>query len=784
MGAGTTARAVAIEKLHAQFAEDADFVATFLDEARLAARVQHPNVVPTLDIVRQGKELVRIREYVTGETLAQLTGALRAAGKRLDRRIGCAVLVGALYGLHAAHEAKNEFSESLGIVHGNVSPENILVGVDGVPRLVGFGVARAVVQMRDALGRAIKGKLAYMAPEQVRGATATRAADVWAAAKVLWEVLTGELLFDVDDDAALAQAILGSPIRDPSEMAPGVPAALDAIVQKGLERDPKRRFATAREMAEAIEQALPLATPADVGACVERACGDALKKRAESVHEAESTPMRRSLPAASIVPSGEFIADALWGDQGKSGQPAAPPSGSVRPAVLAQVLVKPPSLSTGGASAARRWILGAAGLVIVGLFVFVAGLLLIPGYAKRRAIATAAARGVSLTIDDAAGGFGGITFQGVTAIVPDVPGARATIAELEIELRWLRPERATLRGAELSLDGPFSKTLAIATLWYRGHDTEETREGAPRVRVVVPSAHVLWSHAFGEDGQIDAANVTGELTPTVSTRIGDEFQFTTSTLTLKSKAGTFGPWRVDFDRDPDALNARIAFDPPVPDGPSALVTRMTTGKTSIEVNVPRSPLVRIGIPLAVLSDFRHVPDQAEIKLHYVQTPDGRTDATLTTTLFGLRMPPFAGPVDVKVAGSVAGSASGPLDLQGGVLSVGPVRATLAGPVVIADSVRATLAWKATPIPCAQLLPKSDHAANDLANQLGALGAGGGDLTSMGLDVTALAQAAGLARVGGNLSASGTLVFDSSDLAGTAFAASGKNSCGISLFAGR
>jgi hypothetical protein len=776
LGAAGKARTVAIKEVYPEFAEDPDFVTTFLDEARLIAPIKHPNIVPTLDIVREERELLVVTEYVAGETLAQVAGATRASGERLDPSVACAIVVGVLQGLHAAHEGKNEFGEALGIVHGAVSPRTVLVGVDGVPRLVDFGVAKALGQMRPRGAPRSDGKLPSIAPEQQRGAAATRMADVWAAAAVLRKLLTGEPILRADGDTALTASV-----------AP----ALEAIVRKGLERDPKLRFTTAREMAAAIEQALPLATASEVGAWVERTCGAAIAKQRETIHEIESNPARGALPAVPIVPSSEFIADALWGHQGHPAEPLPPDAsahakGSVHPAELAQTPSKARPPEVARASAARRWGIGTVKVGFLGAVALGAALLSIPSYAKWRAITTAAARGVSVTIDDATGGFGGVTFRGITASVPDVPGAHATLSELEIELHWLRPERATLRHAELWLDGPVSKTLALVALWHQGHDgaTKGTAEVGDGVRVVVPSAHVRWSHAFGEDGQIEAADVTGDLVPVASTRIGDEFQFTTSKLTLTSKAGTLGPWRVDLDRDPNAVNLRVAFDPPVPDGPNAMITRMTTGKTSIEVNVPRSPLLRIGVPPSALAEFHQVPDQAEVKLHYARTPDNRVDATLAATLFGVHAASFVGPVDVAIAGSVSGEASGPLDLHGGALTMGSVRATLAGPVVIDDRVRATLSWKAASIPCVQLLPKSEHAATDLAGQLGLLSGGGGDLASLGLDVTALAQSAGFARVSGNLSVSGTLVFDSSHLSGTTFVATGKNSCGISLFGGR
>jgi hypothetical protein len=209
-----------------------------------------------------------------------------------------------------------------------------------------------------------------------------------------------------------------------------------------------------------------------------------------------------------------------------------------------------------------------------------------------------------------------------------------------------------------------------------------------------------------------------------------------------------------------------------------------TGKTLVDVNIPRSPIARLGLPPAMLGATR-VPDQADLKLHYARMSDNRVDATLALGVYGLQVPPVPGPSEVHVAGSLGGDGASPLELAGGTISVGPMKATLTGPVVIRnDGVSGSLAWKAQAIPCERLLPKNTQAAGDLASQLGGLGTAPNDLATLGADVTALAQAAGIAHVSGNLSAFGTLVFDTSDIAGTLFTIAGKNTCAVTLFGGK
>src|ERR1700722_14969633 len=201
MGTGGFSRTVAIKRLLPQLARDPDFVAMFMDEARVAARIRHPNVVPTLDVLAADGQLLLVMEYVHGESLGRLLRTLRAERKRVPPAIASAILCGALHGLTAAPEAKSSGEgEPLGIVHRDVSPQNVLVGVDGVARVLDFGIAKAAGRTQTTREGNVKGKFAYMAPEQMNGEAVGRATDVYAAAVCLWETLTGERLFDADTE--------------------------------------------------------------------------------------------------------------------------------------------------------------------------------------------------------------------------------------------------------------------------------------------------------------------------------------------------------------------------------------------------------------------------------------------------------------------------------------------------------------------------------------------------------------------------------------------------------
>ncbi|HEY1691258.1 MAG TPA: serine/threonine-protein kinase [Polyangiaceae bacterium] len=281
-------RTVAIKRLHPQFAKDPEFVTMFLDEARLAARIRHPNVMPTLDVVATDSEIFLVMEYVQGESLARLLRSMRAMMTPADTRIVATVLAGVCHGLHAAHEAKDEMGAPLQIVHRDVSPQNVLVGVDGVPRVLDFGVAKAAGRLQTTREGQIKGKLSYMAPEQLHGAAVTRQTDVYAAAVVAWEALTGQRLFLGDNEGAVVTAILQKPLKPPSEVATHVPLAFDRVVLRGLERDPAKRYATARELAVDLERCAGVASASEVGEWVESVARDELLKRATRVAEIES----------------------------------------------------------------------------------------------------------------------------------------------------------------------------------------------------------------------------------------------------------------------------------------------------------------------------------------------------------------------------------------------------------------------------------------------------------------------------------------------------------------
>jgi serine/threonine protein kinase len=308
LGPAGFARSVAIKRLHPQYAKDPEFVAMFLDEARLAARVRHPNVVPTIDVVATEGELFLVMEYVHGESLDRLRRALARRRESIPPKIAVAIAVQTLSGLHAAHEAKSERGRALAIVHRDVSPQNILVGDDGVARIVDFGVAKASWRYQSTREGQLKGKFAYMAPEQLRsGAEQDRRVDVYAASVVLWEMLAGRRYLEEDHPGALLARAQSKVAEPPSRYAARLPATLDAVVLRGLARQPLQRWLTARDMAVALESAVPMASAREIGEWVAQTAGEVLEQRAlvlsdiESVSSVSKPPLAE--PADDTVPT-------------------------------------------------------------------------------------------------------------------------------------------------------------------------------------------------------------------------------------------------------------------------------------------------------------------------------------------------------------------------------------------------------------------------------------------------------------------------------------------------
>ena len=276
-------RVVAVKRLLPELAKDAAVASSFVEEAQLAAGIRHPNVVPMLDVVQDNGEVFLVMEYVEGESLAALMRAAVTNNVRIPIAVVVAIVSDVLAGLHAAHEVKAANGSRLELVHRDVSPQNILVGIDGHARLFDFGIAKALGRASRTVAGTIRGKTAYMPPEQLRGAPLDRRSDIYAVGVLLWEALVARRLFPSESSRSLSAR---AEIPRPSDERPGVASALDDIALRALAFDPNGRYGSAEEMACALEAAHPAARPREVAAWVNSQARESLAQRRDEIARA------------------------------------------------------------------------------------------------------------------------------------------------------------------------------------------------------------------------------------------------------------------------------------------------------------------------------------------------------------------------------------------------------------------------------------------------------------------------------------------------------------------
>jgi serine/threonine-protein kinase len=251
-GAGGFRKLLVVKTLHKHMLDDAGMVRMFLDEAKLAARLNHPHVVQTLQVGSFEGQPFLAMEYLEGQPVSALLKACVARGIRLAPELAATIAVEALDGLHYAHEAQDFDGTPIGIVHRDVSPHNLFVTYAGQVKVLDFGIAKTALQSTQTATGFIKGKFAYIAPEQARAEGIDRRADIWSMGVVLWELIAQRRLFRGDSDAAVLAATLSAPIPRLTDVVSGLDPALDAIVQRALSRDREQRWPTAADMRDAL----------------------------------------------------------------------------------------------------------------------------------------------------------------------------------------------------------------------------------------------------------------------------------------------------------------------------------------------------------------------------------------------------------------------------------------------------------------------------------------------------------------------------------------------------
>jgi serine/threonine-protein kinase len=255
-GAMGLERIVAVKKVHPHLAREQQFVDMFLDEARIAARIDHPYVCRVLDCGEMDDSYFLAMEYLAGEPLSEvfmaLAGNLSLASSPRRPLLVARLIADLCEGLHAAHELRDGDQE-LGIIHRDINPANLFVLDDGTVRIVDFGIAKARNRVHQTETGKVRGTYAYVSPEQLKLESLDRRCDLWSMGIVAWELLTGRRLFRKDSPVDTIHAVTADPIEPPSSVRPEVPPELDGIVMRALQRDPNRRYETARAMASDLE---------------------------------------------------------------------------------------------------------------------------------------------------------------------------------------------------------------------------------------------------------------------------------------------------------------------------------------------------------------------------------------------------------------------------------------------------------------------------------------------------------------------------------------------------
>ncbi|MDB4998651.1 MAG: serine/threonine protein kinase, partial [Myxococcaceae bacterium] len=297
---------------------DLRFQQMFLDEARIASGIEHANVAHILDLGDQHDVLYIVMEWVDGDSLSKLNRAAERRGQRIPLGVVLRILADTCGGLHAAHELTDKLGKTLGVVHRDISPQNILVSARGSAKLIDFGIAKALDRVSGDTGTGLlKGKIQYMAPEQAIGKAVDRRADVWAIGSVLYYLLAGVSPYDGPNQLATLHLLTSG--KPPPPLPAHVPPAVDALARRAMAHDPEDRIATAADLQRQLEALLlecnVYTTATDVAAYV----GDQLRERSDARRKAvdlaleaaaERVRMQKLLaPASNDSNSGVMRAD-------------------------------------------------------------------------------------------------------------------------------------------------------------------------------------------------------------------------------------------------------------------------------------------------------------------------------------------------------------------------------------------------------------------------------------------------------------------------------------------
>lgn len=298
-------RLVAIKTLQVTSVDDQDRMTMFADEMRIARLLRHPNIVELVEAGVIDGEPFLVLEFIDGPSLRDLTNWAQERGNAFDPRLVVSLIAGACRGLHYAHDLRDEWGTPLRLVHRDISPQNLMVDRMGLVKVLDFGVAKAVGQRHKTLAQGVKGKMAYAAPEYVKGGTPDRRADIFGLGVVLWELLTNYRLFYRATVVGTMQAVIYDPVPPPSQIAGTVPRFLDHVVLTALERDLERRWPSAFALGEALDEvAIELGgvmSPSEISRALAGAFAEILVSRDELRPEMTDLQLSRGATRPSLA---------------------------------------------------------------------------------------------------------------------------------------------------------------------------------------------------------------------------------------------------------------------------------------------------------------------------------------------------------------------------------------------------------------------------------------------------------------------------------------------------
>jgi serine/threonine-protein kinase len=351
-GPGGFQKWVAIKRIHPHLVEDDQFVDMFLDEARIAAGINHANVAQVFDLGKDENTYWIAMEYLHGEPLRELMRSVEEQQVTIPPHIAARICADAAEGLHGAHELRGRNGQLLNLVHRDVTPHNLFVTYEGYTKVVDFGIAKVVDRLASTRAGTLKGKLAYMSPEQVRGQEVDRRTDIFALGVVLWELTTNRRLFRMDTDLDTLEKVQACVVPLPSSIMPGYPAELEAVVMKALAQRKEERFQTAREFSRALQRYLMttgiFVGPEDVGEYCKTLFNDRVSKREKYLEwaaEVTSTVDVEQLRAQQASGDAQsLLTDAVPQSQVKRSAPVPSHRSSGQNSAAAAVVTSAPAL--------------------------------------------------------------------------------------------------------------------------------------------------------------------------------------------------------------------------------------------------------------------------------------------------------------------------------------------------------------------------------------------------------------------------------------------------------